>query len=326
MSAFATPFEAARFRFKLYRAIEDFFLARHYLPVETPLLSPDLIPESSLEIFKTEKFNFSGHRDEMYLIPSPEVWMKKLLSRGSGSLFQISKSFRNNEQSGKIHNNEFSMLEWYSVGSDYQDNIALTAELFASLAPLACEKNRHYFSAPFLVLTMEEAFLKYAGFSLEKSPDRESLRRELISLDLPFDEDDDRETLFNRVFLSLVEPSLPEDRTVVLTDYPSFIPTLAKEKPGTLWSERWEMYIKGIELANCYSEETNQNKIAAYYAAEGTEKSHCRVNHRIDGNYADFFHDNYPKVSGNAMGMDRLIMALSGAESLKETLLFPQNT
>jgi elongation factor P--(R)-beta-lysine ligase len=323
LKGFSDPWEAVRFRSQVFRRIRDFFLDRDYLEVETPLLSPDLIPESSIEIFKTERFNFSGQADSMYLVPSPEIWMKKLLSRGSGSIFQISKCFRNSEQSGRIHNNEFSMLEWYSVNKDYRDNIKLTEELLHFLAPLSCEENRHYFTDPFLILTMEEAFLKYAQFSLEKTQDRDSLKKELKKQDLPYDKDDSQETLFNRAFLTLVEPALPEDKTVVITDYPTFIPTLARRKLNTPWSERWEMYIKGIELANCYSEETDQEKVAAYYALEKKAKETALVDHRVDKDYERIFHKDYPKVSGNAMGMDRLIMALSGSKNIEEVLLFP---
>ncbi|MDC7224608.1 MAG: hypothetical protein PQJ60_12765, partial [Spirochaetales bacterium] len=238
------------------------------------------------------------------------------------SLFQISKCFRNSEQSGRIHNNEFSMLEWYGVDRNYRDNIDLTAELFSFLAPLACEENRHFFTEPFLVITMEEAFLRYARFSLEGASDVPSLRRELEKAGIAHDRDDSWEALYNRVFLTLVEPSLPKERTVVLTDYPTLVPTLARRKGNTPWCERWEMYIKGIELSNCYTEETDRNKVASYYALEQKEKARALVPHRVDEEYPRFFHGDYPPVSGNAMGLDRLLMALSGAERIGEVLLF----
>ena len=323
MHGFSNIWEAARFRSRVYRSLRDFFLSREYLEVETPLLSPDLIPESAIEIFKTEKFNFLGESTERYLVPSPEVWMKKLLSQGSPSLFQISKCFRNSEQSGRLHSNEFSMLEWYAIDRDYRDNIDLTEDLFRALAPLASAETRAYFTEPFLLISIEEAFIKWAGFSLEEKGSIAGLQGELNSRNIPYDGNDDEEVLFNRAFLTLVEPSLPVDRTVVLTDYPAFVPTLSRRKEGTLWCERWEMYIAGMEVANCYTEETVKSRITEYFALEGKAKESARVPHGIDSRYGDFFHKDYPAVSGNAIGLDRLIMALSGADSIKDVLLFP---
>jgi lysyl-tRNA synthetase class 2 len=88
-------------RSRVNRGLRSFFDERGYLEVDTPLLSPDLIPESSIEIFKTNRLDINGGMEEFYLIPSPEIWMKKLLAGGSGSIYQICKSFRNSEQSGQ---------------------------------------------------------------------------------------------------------------------------------------------------------------------------------------------------------------------------------
>jgi lysyl-tRNA synthetase class 2 len=303
--------------------LRSFFDERGYLEVDTPLLSPDLIPESSIEIFKTNRLDINGGMEEFYLIPSPEIWMKKLLAGGSGSIYQICKSFRNSEQSGRLHRNEFTMLEWYGVGLDYKDNISLTGELFKSLAPLAQEGSRHYFEEDFLILSMDEAFCRYAGFSLLENSSISLLSKQLDRLELPYNKNDNKETLYNRLFLTLVEPALPEDRTVVLTEYPSFVPTLAKTEPGSPFSERWELYIKGIELANCFSEETSPERIARYFEKEGVEKSKALVPHNVDKDFSLIFNEDYPRVSGVALGVDRLLMSLCGAGEIDEVLLFP---
>lgn len=304
--------------------MRDFFLTRQYLEVETPLLSPNLIPESSLEIFKTNRISPDTSSHELYLIPSPEIWMKQLLSQELGSHFQICKCFRNSEQSGRIHSNEFSMLEWYGVDLTFQDNIDLTQDLFRFIAPLAKKEERHFFLNEFLILSMDQAFEEYAGFSLTENSTHQALCQQLDRLKLHYKESDNLETLFNRIFLTLVEPELPEDRTVILTDYPSFIPTLAQTHEDSPTSERWEMYMKGIELANCYSEEKDQKKVSSYFSQEVKEKKkQAHFAHAVDHQYADLFHDTFPIVSGVAMGMDRLLMALSGAKSIEEVLLFP---
>lgn len=248
--------------------------------------------------------------------------MKRILSKESSSLYQIGKCFRNSEQSGRIHSNEFTMLEWYAVGLDHRDNIDLTRELFSSLAPLASERDRSLFKTEFLILTMDEAFVRWAGFSLLAKNSAGDLRAELERLSLPFEEDDSRETLFNRIFLSLVEPELPVDRPVILTDYPSFIPTLARTEPDSPVSERWELYLRGIELANCYREETDPVRIARYFEEETRQKEKALVPHKTDASYPSLFHGGYPSVSGVALGVDRLLMTLSGAASIDEVLHF----
>jgi lysyl-tRNA synthetase class 2 len=125
--------EQVRKRSEITDKVRSFFKEKKYLEVDTPLLSPDLIPEPSIDIFKTEMINPFRGKCDLFLIPSPEIWMKKLLSQGSGDIFQICKCFRNSEQSGKHHNSEFTMLEWYKTGYSYMDNIRDTEEIYKYL-------------------------------------------------------------------------------------------------------------------------------------------------------------------------------------------------
>ena len=125
--------EAARFRSAMMRKIRSFFDERAYLEVDTPVLSPTLIPESTIENFATRFDNPFLPSQELYLVPSPEVYMKRLIADGWGSIYQISHCFRNSEQLGKNHNIEFTMLEYYTTEADEQDSIAITEELFAAL-------------------------------------------------------------------------------------------------------------------------------------------------------------------------------------------------
>lgn len=126
----------AKQRSLLYKSIREFFDKRGYIEVETPTLSPDLIPEATIDNFATTFINeFEGSK-EMYMIPSPEIFMKKLIANGIGSIYQISKCFRNCEQIGQIHNPEFSMLEYYTVDYDEVDSIKLTQTFLKETALL----------------------------------------------------------------------------------------------------------------------------------------------------------------------------------------------
>jgi lysyl-tRNA synthetase class 2 len=131
------------------------------------------------------------------------------------------------------------------------------------------------------------------------------------------------EEAFHVIFLSLVEPSLPRDRPLVLLDYPSSIPTTAKGKTGTPFSERWELYAKGIEIANCYTEETNPAEIRRYLRAEEDRKRESRVRHPTDKGFAGIFDTGFPTCAGVALGLDRLEMVMSGKTSLEGVILFP---
>lgn len=315
--------EVIRKRSEINNKLRTFFKEKNYLEVETPLLSPDLIPESSIEIFKTEMNNPYKGKANLYLIPSPEVWMKKLLSQGSGDIFQICRSFRNSEQSGKHHNPEFTMLEWYKTGCSYMENISETEKLFGYLTDANSPADLR---PPFKRMSMEEAFQKYAGFSLENNYSLKKLRKALKAVNLDFDENDSWEVLFNRAFLQLVEPSLPKEQPLVLYNYPAKIKTLAKDLAQTIWSERWELYVRGMELANCYTEEKNPGKIKKYYEEEQELKNSISTQpHTVDESYHEYFGPDFPDCSGVAMGVDRLIMLLTGEDSIEGVILFHLN-
>ncbi|MBI9101953.1 MAG: hypothetical protein JEY99_06020 [Spirochaetales bacterium] len=333
--------EIIRLRSAMNRTIRAFFDSRNYLEVDTPLLSPDLIPESAIDIFKT-RFE-SGHNDaqEFYLIPSPEIWMKKLLSQGSGSIYQICRSFRNREQRGRLHNPEFTMLEWYETGADYWKSIETTEALFRELAPLSGDSTiKNTWSAPFRRMSMEEAFREYTGEEISPwcKPGEEGMAALLGSLEKLGHTDytpQSWEEGFNLIFVHQVEPSLPQERPLILFDYPANIPTLAANKKDSPWSERWELYIGGCELANCYTEETAPEKVKEYYGREAPFKTMVKkpgeihdqkqgpILHKVDKGYHRFFHPDFPGTSGVAMGMDRLLMLMGGKANLQGVILFP---
>lgn len=303
----------------ILQTIRDFFNNKDYLEVETPILSPSLIPESSLEVFKTEHVHPFKDSKETYLIPSPEVWLKQFISEYKVNTYEISKCFRNSEQSGKQHNPEFTMIEYYSMGFDHIDTLNLTKELINYLniqLPFSRLPGKH------VTITMEEAFKKYAGFSLEENCTIDKLHIKAKELNIHYDKNDTWETAFNRIFIDIVEPKLPKDVNLFLTDFPNRIKTLAKNIDNTPWAQRWELYINGIECGNCYTEENNPEIVSKYFTDELIEKTHSLVNHEVDLNYKRFF-KGFPDCSGGAIGIDRLIMGILGIDDIKGVILFP---
>ena len=339
-------------RAEIIRRTRAFFDRRGYLETDTPLLAPDLIPESCLEVFETTRLFPRGSKSApapYWLIPSPEVWMKRLIAQHHIDIYQICKCFRNGESSGKQHSPEFTMLEYYTMKASYLDSIKITEELFGFLLDDASitgipEARRNDLSPPFIKMPVEEAFDRWAGFDLYKaaaSPDameNEAKRlglNPLPGLSVP--------ELYDLIFIHSVEPKINLDKPVILMDYPAFVPCLAKKKPGGKTVERWELYAHGTELANCFSEETNALVVRGFFETEKSEKEKTAlVLHNTDNNYWKIFgktetasdenlsHDRilfpgrnlFPDCSGVALGMDRLIMVLLGKKTLAGILPF----
>ncbi|MDR0759650.1 MAG: LysR family transcriptional regulator [Treponema sp.] len=343
--------ELLRLRAGVFRVIRDFFDQRDYLEVDTPLLAPDLIPESCLEVFETRRVAPAGPGGNLrsrpyWLVPSPEIWMKKLIAKDRQSLYQICKCFRNSETSGFLHSPEFTMLEYYTMNAGYLDSLTITEELFAALMirkpeiqkpeirkqeiqKQEIQKPAEVLRPPFIRIAIAEAFERWAGFDLYDAAESGGLEAEARRLGLNPPAGLGTSALYDLIFIHAVEPNLPRDRPVALMDYPAFVPCLAQKGRDGKTAERWELYARGVELANCYSEETDAENVRAYFEAEGKIKNAAAlVPHRIDGAYWKTFLPDpqgrpFPSCSGVALGLDRLIMVLTGRSAIDGTLPFP---
>jgi lysyl-tRNA synthetase class 2 len=317
--------DMAKQRALFIQSARNFFILKDYLEVETPILSPYLLPEPSIEVFVTEYLNPQKEKIPLYMIPSPELWMKRLISEKFPNIFQITKCFRNYESSGNLHNPEFSMLEWYSLDSGYLDEIKMVEELFTFIAGSLRIPDNPDISAPFTRLSMKEAFMEYAGLPLDDLFDLKKIHTAGLDLGLLITENDTWEETFNKIFLTCVEPKFSLQTPLILYDYPASIPTFARQKKGTPYYERWELYFGGIEIANCYSEETNKQLLTDIIRQEAMRKKKCNIDHKIAITFPDFFHDKFPACSGVALGLDRLFMSVYGISRISEAMLFPLN-
>lgn len=313
------------------RLIREFFDGRGYLAVDTPALCPTPIPEAHIELFETwyrapgygapdvpVAVRAAGGR-RLALVPSPEYWLKRLIAAGAGNVYEIAHSFRNGESIGPHHQIEFQMLEYYTVGADAAQSLAITEALLGAVGV----------TGEALVVTMAEAFNVFAGIDLgawlaeaasAPSADPDAMTPEGRTA---------AEEAFQRTFLSRVEPELPRDRPVFITDYPAVVPTLARRRAGTPWSERWELYLGGIEVANCFAEETDRERVAAFLASQAAEVAAAAARSETR-RHAPFPVDDaflqpprtLPPCSGVALGVDRLVMSVHGAASIEEVIPF----
>ena len=307
--------------------VRSFFDQRNYLELDTPLLSKDLIPESCLDVFSTRRYPRGNGKESypLWLIPSPEIWMKKIIARHRVNVFQICKCFRNGESQGRLHNCEFTMLEYYTMDADYADSLALTEELFGFLEKdlsrrhKGTEKN---LSQPFERITVAQAFERWAGFDLFEAAEKKGAMEEQarrLGLDPP--PGMTTAQLYDLIFIHAVEPCLKSKKPVALLDYPAFVPCLAKKAHNGKTVERWELYCDGIELANCFSEETDPQKVKGFFLNEEAARERaCLEKHNVDNDYWKIF-ENFPRCSGVAIGIDRLIMALCGISDINAVLL-----
>jgi lysyl-tRNA synthetase class 2 len=321
--------ELLQTRAKIIRVVRAFFDGLDYLELDTPLLAPDLIPESCLEVFQTEYKRPGGKSQPYWLIPSPEIWMKRVIARHKVSVYQVCKCFRNGESTGYLHSPEFTMLEYYTMNADYRDSLKITEDLFAYIIQKLSQPVSYNMSHV-TCITMNEAFKKWAGFDLFDAVERQMLPEKARGLGLDPPADMGTAALYDLIFVHAVEPSLPKDQAVALIDYPAFVPCLARANDDNRTVQRWELYINGVELANCYSEEQDPAKVRAFFESEAREKAQSAlVPHKVDANYWKYFlprrsgENGFPRCSGAAMGLDRLIMALTGRSSIDSVLPFP---
>ena len=320
-------------RARVLQLIRDFFRDSGYLEVEVPLLTPAPIPEHSIELFQTDYIDRYDASHRLFLTPSPEIYLKRLLAEGVGNLFCLSKAFRNVEQQGAQHHPEFTMLEYYTVDADYRDSLRVTRDLLVHILGVAGTELRAFrqargrppappwwdwFSPPpgadcpgplIPGATLRELFGRCAGEDLDA----------LIPEQKGVDKTTGFEVLFHKLLLEKIEPCIPRDDPYVLWDYPSALRTLATETSDPRYAQRWELYIEGMELANCFTEEVDPKAIEAYFGDEAPLLEEVRVPRPVDFSYPSIF-EHVPPCSGVALGVDRLVALLVGEKSIKQVM------
>lgn len=314
-------FDVNKKRAKLYKNIRSFFDERGYSEVFTPSLSSYLIPEPTIYNFKTDFISPFDETKSFYLIPSPEVFMKELIASTECSIYQISKCFRNGEQTGLIHNPEFTMLEYYTLNKDDSFSIPLTISLIRETTV----GDSFWINKEPVVTSCREEIKRNCNFDLNNTQDKKALNKEAEKLNIIFEENESWEDTFNRIFITFIEPNLPKDRMVFLTEYPKQIECLAENKENSPYKKRWELYVNGLEIANCYTEEINKNEIENKLDKEEKKllKERKGTKYNTSPLWPGFKELAMKKCSGVAMGLDRLLIAELNLKDIDDTLLFP---
>jgi lysyl-tRNA synthetase class 2 len=289
--------EVLRLRATALQAIRRFFEARDFIEVETPAVVPSPGLDVHLSAFEVKD---PGGRTVGWLATSPEYQMKRLLSRGAERIFQLCRSYRADEQ-GRHHEREFAMLEWYRARATSEDVIADTEALVAQVAAAVGSPFSSALSSPWDRMTVGQAFVQHAGAVVD-----------------PADE-----TRFFRVWAEQVQPQLGRERPVFVTEWPASMASLAKlNENGT--ADRFEAFFRGIELCNGFGELTDAEEQRRRFEKDQADRRAAGLAvYPIDERFLRALERGIPESGGNALGVDRLLMVLSGAESIQAVMPFP---
>jgi lysyl-tRNA synthetase class 2 len=319
-----------RLRQKILRTIRSFFAAQGFDEVETPALqvSPGLEPH--LAAFATELAAYGRPNRRLYLHTSPEFAMKKLLAGGITRMFQLAPSYRNNDRSS-THHPQFTMLEWYRANEDYTALMA-DAEKLVRACALALGRDsltwrgvRVDLLRPWVRLSLAEAFATHAGLDLlSLIGDTAGFAAAARATGIDVHAGDGWDDIFFRVMAAKIEPKLGHPAPTVLCDYPLHMAALARPLPkDARFAERFEIYIAGLELANAFGELTDVVEQRRRF------ESDRRLRQELYGDAYPIDEDfltalaHMPPASGIALGVDRLVMVLSGAEDIEQVLWLP---
>lgn len=281
-----TSIEKLKARDALMQSIRAFFHSKGFIEVETPIRMKTPCMELHIDAEP------SGNR---WLRTSPELYHKKLLAQGGQKIFEIGKCFRQGER-GDRHHPEYTMLEWYRAGGDYNDMLDDLQRLLVVVGRVTSP------GAGWKIFTIAEVYEKFAGWNPVEN----------------FDAD-----RFDFDMVEKIEPNLPKDTPVILKDYPAECCALARLKPDNpKVAERWELYLGGIEIANAYSELTDPDEQRARFEKWGAQRRALgKTVYPIDEEFIRCL-ANMPPSGGCALGIDRLLMAFTGATTFDDVLSF----
>jgi lysyl-tRNA synthetase class 2 len=283
----------------LLRSLRNFFDKNDFIEIDTPVVIAAPAPEEFIEAPQTGK---------QFLRTSPELEMKTLLAAGYKKIYQIGSCFRAGEY-GKRHRPEFTMLEWYETGADYNNLIEFTTQMLKNAVyeltgngKIAYNGHTIDFSLPPEIITVNDAYKKFANITVEQAL---------------------AQNCFDELMVTKIEPQLGLTAMTFLKDYPTDRAALAKivKSNDNCYAERWELYLGGLEIANAYSELTDPDEQRQRFATATHER---QQNGLVPYPKADDFftamEHGLPKSSGCALGLDRLLMAITNATDIAQVV------
>ena len=316
--------EVFRTRSRIITALRSFLDSEGFLEVETPVLQP-LYGGASAKPFVT---NHHALDQTMYLRIADELYLKRLIVGGLDRVYEISKDFRN-EGLSRMHNPEFTMLEWYEAFTDYRDQMDLVERMVLYvlddvIASRTVTYGEHEitFEPPFRRLSLVGGLSHALGLDVHEMGEGE-LRAKAEELQVPDLDGAGRGKLIDKLFGELVEPDLIQPTFVI--DHPKELSPLAKpSREDARLTERFELYIAGAEIFNAFSElndpidQRQRFEAQAALRAAGDEEAQ-----QVDEDYIRALEYGMPPTGGVGLGVDRLVMMLTNQSSIRDVILFP---
>ena len=306
--------EHLRARAGLYRQIREYFYAHDVLEVDTPLVASSGV--SDPHVLNYRVFHHRDNRQSGFLQTSPEYAMKRLLAAGAPSIYQLGKAFRDEEQ-GRYHNPEFTLLEWYRLNWDHHQLMVEISDLLSELlgTPKASKMSYH---------ECFEHFVKVDIYALSDKQLQELVRTQANYLG----DDESRDTLLQLLFSNLIEPHLGIDAPCFVYDYPISQAALARaSEEDPRCAHRFELFIRGVELGNGFYELRDPQEQAKRFASDNQERLELGLpTMASDEKLLAALESGLPDCAGFAMGIDRLLLLKTKATSIGELIAFDSGT
>jgi lysyl-tRNA synthetase class 2 len=298
-------------RARMLRAARDYFAATHTLEVETPTLSHAAVSDVHLQSVAA-----TACGKPAYLHTSPEYAMKRLLASGCGDIYQIARVYRDGE-SGRYHNPEFTMIEWYRIGIDHHALMTDVEQLLASLLPA------HRSSERAERISYRDAVQLHAGVDALDDPSSvliASLNQ--AGIDVPAGLEQHRDACLDLIMSTLVAPHLGRERLTFIHDYPASQAALARVHGRV--ASRFEAYLDGMELANGFHELVDVKEQRKRFEADNVDRQQRGLAIMpLDEHFLAALDHGLPECAGVALGFDRLVMCASDVKHIDDVIAFP---
>ena len=312
-------------RAKVIKYMRKFFEGKGFLEVETPMMQP-IVGGATAKPFVTYHNTLDM---ELYLRIAPELYLKRLIVGGFDKVFEINRSFRNEGISTR-HNPEFTMMELYQAYADYNDMMDITEELMSSMVKelfgtetLQYEEVEINFGKPWKRVTMNDSVKEATGKDFKNMTDEEA-RETAKELGVEVEATMSRYAVLNEVFEEKVEHTLIQP--TFITEYPKELSPLAKNcKDSEEWVDRFELFIYGREIGNAYSELNDPKDQYERFADQVAKKeAGDEEAQMMDMDYVQALEYGMPPTGGLGLGIDRIVMLMTNASSIRDVIFFPQ--
>ncbi len=316
------------------QAIRNYFINHQFHEVDTPILMPQIPIEPNLYPLKT---HWHHQHLDFYLPTSPESSLKKLIAKGIGDCFTISKVFRDLENISPTHNLEFLMLEWYEINQNYLKIAQTTQDLILTVYHQILQKQGrpktnllHYqghqidLTSPWPHATLTELFQKYANIDLTQNLTTNNIIKTATTKGYNVDNVNTWEPLYTQIFINEIESKLPQDKPFIIFDYPTTLSPLCAPCPNSPnFSQRFEFYIGGMEIGNAYTELTDSNVLQQNFDTETKFRhQHQLPIHPYDQEFVTAC-GHMPPCAGIGLGVDRLAMLFANTTNINDVIYFP---